>query len=136
MVTFVGELDDHARALERDLLALEKKPAPEARGELFASLFRTAHSLKGSARTVRLNLLETTGHHLEEVFTAARDGRSPIDAAFFEVLFAAVDAIGEAGHLLRANGQLTGGRLDGVIRKLAIAMGPREEAPPLAPIEA
>src|SRR5258708_3155442 len=96
MVTFVGELDDHARALERDLLALEKKPAPEVRGELFASLFRTAHSLKGSARTVRLNLLETTGHHLEEVFAAARAGRLPVDAGFFEVLLATVDAIGEA----------------------------------------
>ena len=27
MVTFVGELEDHARSLERTLLALEKQPA-------------------------------------------------------------------------------------------------------------
>jgi two-component system chemotaxis sensor kinase CheA len=136
MVTFVGELEDHARALERDLLALEKNPAPEARGELFASLFRTAHSLKGSARTVRANLLETTGHHLEEVFAAARDGRLPLDASFFEVLLATVDAIGEAGHRLRSNGNLAGGPLEGVIRRLAMAMRPREETAPSAPIEA
>src|SRR5258708_830319 len=136
MVTFVGELDDHARALERDLLALEKKPAPEARGELFASLFRTAHSLKGSARTVRLNLLETTGHHLEEVFAAARAGRLPVDAGFFEVLLATVDAIGEAGHRLRTNSDLAGGQLEGAIRGLAMAMRAREEAPPSASVEA
>jgi len=109
MVTFVGELDDHARALERDLLALEKKPAPEVRGELFASLFRTAHSLKGSARTVRLNLLETTGHHLEEVFAArAQPDGVPVDAGFFESAAGDVDAIGEAGHRLRTNSDLAG----------------------------
>src|ERR1700733_14069195 len=119
MVKFVGELEDHARALERDLLALEKSPAPDVKGELFASLFRTAHSLKGSARTVRVSLLETTGHRLEEIIGAARDGRLPVDAAFFELLFATVDAIGEAGHRLRTNANLAGVRLDEMVRKLA-----------------
>jgi two-component system chemotaxis sensor kinase CheA len=136
MVTFVGELEDHARTLERDLLALEKKPTLKKKSELFASLFRTAHSLKGSARTVRVNLLETTGHHLEEVFAAARDGRLPIDAGFFELLLATVDAIGEAGQRLRTTSNLAGGRLDGVIRRLAMAIGPGEETAPSVPVEA
>jgi two-component system chemotaxis sensor kinase CheA len=135
MVTFVGELEDHARALERDLLALEKSPAPDVKGELFASLFRTAHSLKGSARTVRVSLLETAGHHLEEIIGAARDGRLPVDAALFELLFATVDAIGEAGHRLRTNANLAGVRLDEVVRKLAMVMEPREETSPSAPVE-
>src|SRR5882757_3177126 len=132
MVTFVGELDDHARALERDLLALEKRPAPDVKGELFASLFRTAHSLKGSARMVRVSLLETTGHRLEEVIAAARDGRLPDDATFFELLLATVDAIGEVGHRLRTNADLAGVRLDAVVRRLAMAMGPREKTSPSA----
>jgi two-component system chemotaxis sensor kinase CheA len=135
MVTFVGELEDHARALERDLLALEKRPAPDAKSEIFASLFRTAHSLKGSARMVRVSLLETTGHRLEEIFAAARDGRLPIDPAFFELLLATVDAMGEVGHRLRTNANLAGVRLDGVVRRLAMAMGPREETSPSAPAE-
>jgi two-component system, chemotaxis family, sensor kinase CheA len=135
MVTFIGELEDHARALERDLLALEKRPAPDVKGEIFASLFRTAHSLKGSARMVRVSLLETTGHRLEEIFAAARDGRLPVDATFFELLLATVDAIGEVGHRLRTNANLAGVRLDGVVRKLAMAMGPREETLPSASVE-
>ena len=130
MVTFVGELEDHARALERDLLALEKRPAPDAQRELFASLFRTAHSLKGSARTVRVNLLETTGHRLEEIFAAARDGRLPIDETFFELLLTTVDAITEVGHRLRTNANLEGVRLDEMVRRLAMAMGPREGISP------
>jgi two-component system chemotaxis sensor kinase CheA len=136
MVTFVGELEDHARAIERDLLALEKQPAPGLRRVLFASLFRTGHSLKGSARTVRVGLLETTGHHLEEVFAAARDGRLPVDASFFELLLATVDAIGEVGQRLRADGNLAGVRLDGVVRRLAMATATREQTAASAPVEA
>jgi two-component system chemotaxis sensor kinase CheA len=135
MVTFVRELEDHARSLEHDLLALEKRPAPDVQAELFASLFRTAHSLKGSARTVRVNLLETTGHRLEEIFAAARDGRLPVDENFFELLLATVDAIGEVGHRLSANGNLAGVRLDALVRRLAMAIGPREKASPSAPVE-
>ena len=64
MATFVGELEDHVRTLEHDLLALEKKPSPEAREKLFSTLFRTSHSLKGAARSVRV-LADTLERHPE-----------------------------------------------------------------------
>jgi two-component system, chemotaxis family, sensor kinase CheA len=76
-----------------------------------------------------------TGHRLEEIIGAARDGRLPVDAAFFELLLATVDAIREVGHRLRTNANLAGVRLDGVVRKLATALGPREETSPSAPEE-
>ncbi len=51
MTTFLGELEEHVRALNRDLLALEKNPTGDerARSERLKELFRTAHSLKGAA---------------------------------------------------------------------------------------
>ena len=52
MATFLDELDENVRALNRDLLALEKDPDGPRRSELLRSLFRTAHSLKGAARAV------------------------------------------------------------------------------------
>ncbi|MGQ3030116.1 MAG: Hpt domain-containing protein, partial [Ferrovibrionaceae bacterium] len=52
MATFVAELEEHVRALERDLLALEKGAEGETRRKLFEVLFRTAHSLKGAAGSV------------------------------------------------------------------------------------
>lgn len=104
MATFLGELEDHLRSLERDLLALEKAPAPDARNALFATLFRTGHSLKGAARSVGLEALETAGHRLEELFASGRDGRMPIDAAYFDLVLPIVDNIREAGRRLRASG--------------------------------
>src|SRR6185436_18716191 len=65
MATFVEELAEHVGALNRDLLGLEKATAREERAEWLKSLFRTAHSLKGAARSVNLNVIETACHYLE-----------------------------------------------------------------------
>jgi two-component system chemotaxis sensor kinase CheA len=122
MATFVGELEDHVRSLERNLLALEKSAAPAEKAELFATLFRTAHSLKGSARLVKATPLENMGHRLEELFAAARDGKLTVDRAFFELILPAVDAIAEAGRRLRAGADLSATRLDECIRHIGSAL--------------
>src|SRR5688500_5053914 len=101
MATFLGELDEHARALNRDLLALEKSPDAPERAERFKALFRAAHSLKGAARSVGVGTIEAACHALEEVLGAARDGRLAISRDLFALLFAAADAIEEAGMRLR-----------------------------------
>ena len=61
------------------------------------TLFRTAHSLKGAARSVNVTLIESACHRLEEILTAAQEGRTQLGAELFAVLFAAADAIEEAG---------------------------------------
>src|SRR3546814_14163473 len=75
MATFLDELQDHVRALERDLLVLEKETDPAAKIELYNVLFRTAHSLKGAARSVNVGVVEAACHRLEEIFASMRDGR-------------------------------------------------------------
>jgi len=100
MATFLGELEDHLRALERDLLALEKHPDPGVRTGLFATLFRTAHSLKGAARSVGVEPLEAAGHRLEELFAGGRDGRIPVDTAYFNRVLPIVDEIRDTGRSL------------------------------------
>ena len=78
MVTFLGELEEHVRAMNDDLLALEKEPAGAGRAERYKSLFRAAHSLKGAARSVSV-AIEEACHHLEEILGAASEAgrRSP-----------------------------------------------------------
>ena len=124
MVTFLGELEDHVRSLERDLLALEKQSMPLARQELFATLFRSAHSLKGAARSVGVTSLESAGHRLEELFVAGRDGRMPLDASYFNSVLLIVDELREAGQSL----QVTAG--NGNPR---VVTQPGGQAPPMVP---
>ena len=137
MATFAGELEDHVRTLERDLLALEKTSAPDAREALFSTLFRTSHSLKGAARSVKVDLIEDASHLLEEIFGAARGGSLPVDAEFFELLLPVVDAIGEAGTRLRSDRDLSQTRLQQMVGVLTTLL-PRgdgyELPPPPAPL--
>ena len=72
MGTFLGELEEQVQSLNRDLLALEQQPGdPEL--ELLTRLFRTAHSLKGAARAVGVEPIETACHQLEELLGKVRD---------------------------------------------------------------
>src|SRR3546814_6105627 len=107
IATFLDELQDHVRALERDLLVLEQETDPAAKIELYNVLFRTAHSLKGAARSVNVGVVEAACHRLEEIFASMRDGRFTGDTASFQWLLTMVDTIDDAGKRLRGNQDLS-----------------------------
>ncbi len=104
MITFQAELEEHLSTLNKGLLALEEGPPQEEREPLLADLFRSAHSLKGAARTVDLWHIETIAHRLEDVLGAIQRGELSPEFAkglsptpeLFDVLFPAVDALREA----------------------------------------
>lgn len=106
MKTFVGELEEHARTLERELLALERGPEASARDESLRTLFRAAHSLKGAARAVNVGALEAVGHRLESIIADMRDGALPLERELFRLLFTTVDEIRRAGRRLEAGEDL------------------------------
>ncbi|MDR3636364.1 MAG: hybrid sensor histidine kinase/response regulator [Isosphaeraceae bacterium] len=141
MTTFLGELDEHVRVLNGELLALEKQPDGPGRSEHFRTLFRAAHSLKGAARSVNVGLIEEACHRLEDILGAARDGRLALDRERFALLFAAADAIEEAGMRLREQRDLTESPLAALLPRLEIAVLPThapteteaEPPPALAP---
>ncbi|MEW5703565.1 MAG: hybrid sensor histidine kinase/response regulator [Pseudomonadota bacterium] len=126
--TFLGELEEHVQALDRNLLILERESDMSVRMEVFKNLFRTGHSLKGAARSVNVDVLETVGHHLESIFAAARDGAINIDAKLFELLFATADAIKDMGQRL-------GGGKD-VSKSPLMALLPRLQAACASPVPA
>jgi two-component system chemotaxis sensor kinase CheA len=129
MTTFLEELGEHVAALNRDLLALEKETDAGKRAELLQTLFRTAHSLKGAARSVSVGPIESVCHQLEDILAAARDGTVVPGPDLFALLFATADAIEEAGMRLREQQDLGGAPLAAVLARLeAVAAGPRERA--------
>ena len=101
MATFLEELGEHVRALNRDVLAMERGPSAADRAELWKLLFRSAHSLKGAARSVNVELIERACHHLEEILSSARDGQLTFTPDLFALLFETADAIENAGLRLR-----------------------------------
>jgi chemotaxis protein histidine kinase CheA len=101
MGTFLLELEEHLRSLNRELLLLEKTPPGAARSELLTTLFRAAHSLKGAARAVNQNALEAVCHELEATLASLRDGTEQVSAECITALFAGVDRIEHAAQALR-----------------------------------
>src|SRR5262249_29472339 len=124
-------LQEHVQSLNRELLALKRAPDGPDRAERLKQLFRTAHSLKGAARSVNARLIEDACHHLEDILAAQRDNPRGPGSNFFSLLFAAAEAIEEAGQRLREQQDLTGSPLVGLVAKLATAVprGSKPDAP-------
>ena len=96
MTTFQAELEEHLSTLNKGLLSLERTVAPDERANLLTNIFRAAHSIKGAARAVNLKDIETIAHHVEDVLVRIREGVLSLTPQYFDVLLAAVDAIGTA----------------------------------------
>jgi two-component system chemotaxis sensor kinase CheA len=131
MATFLGELEEHVRSLNRDFLALEREPTSEVRATLLTTLLRTAHSLKGASRSVGVGSVETACHLLEGIVADIRDGLLPPQRELFQLLFATVDGIDEAATRLREQRDLSEAvllglfpRLEGVRRAAVSAAAP------------
>jgi two-component system chemotaxis sensor kinase CheA len=90
---FLSEFDEHRRALDRDLLRLETVSEEPERKELLESLFRSAHSLKGAARSVQVSSVERICHRLEQRFQELRGHSAMLSKELTQTLFAEVDAL-------------------------------------------
>ncbi len=93
--TFNAEAAEHLQTLNMALLSLEVRPeAPRCR-ELLQEAFRAAHSLKGAARAVSLDLIEQVANAMESVFEEAQATQEYLPADAYDVLYDALDAIGQ-----------------------------------------
>ncbi|GBD98256.1 chemotaxis protein CheA [bacterium BMS3Abin07] len=72
---FLAEAEDHLGVLEKGFLDLEKNPSELSEVQ---ELFRAAHTLKGSAALVKLNIISEVAHSLEDVLESIRDGNTPV----------------------------------------------------------
>lgn len=89
---FRAESDEHLGALEAGLLALEQGRGDSA---TLDQVFRDAHSLKGAARMLDLQDIETLMHGMEELLRWARDHRHSPNTAALAALYPALDAVRE-----------------------------------------
>jgi chemosensory pili system protein ChpA (sensor histidine kinase/response regulator) len=99
---FAPEAQEYLESLEAQLLRLEKEPKNP---DLINQLFRTAHTLKGSAYTVGFQSIGDLTHYIEDFMGAVREGRVKVQPGHTDVLLRSVDVV---RLLMRRDPTLTG----------------------------
>ncbi|HOO33173.1 MAG TPA: chemotaxis protein CheA [Thermotogota bacterium] len=87
---FLTDAEEHLSILENELLNLESDPENP---ETIKTIFRSMHTLKGSAGFVNLTEIESFTHQLEGLMSALRDERISNSPEIIEVLFQSKDII-------------------------------------------
>ena len=118
---FVEEARDHVARLGDGLDALERDPADR---ENINTIFRSAHTIKGSSRMLKLTTITDTAHKLEDVLGAMREGSLTYSSELGRLLYRGVDALTALVEILAE-----GGELPAVDESLcnALAMGAKGE---------
>lgn len=93
LTTFRIEADEHIAAVSSGLLELEKTRDASRRAELVEAAFREVHSLKGAARTVNVNEVESLCRSLENIFSTLKSRDVQLEPAFFDLLHRTLDLI-------------------------------------------
>jgi len=87
---FLLESVEGISSIEEDLVRLEKAPSDAS---LLQGIFRTMHTIKGSAGFLNLRKMESIAHVTEDILTRAMEGTLFLTPASVTVLLQAVDAI-------------------------------------------
>lgn len=87
---FAPEAQEYLETLEANLLRLDKNAQDD---ELINQLFRTAHTLKGSAYTVGFQSIGDLVHHIEDFMGAVRDGHLAVQPGQTDLLLRSVDVV-------------------------------------------
>ena len=87
---FIAESQEHLQALNKALLELEKDPQNV---ELLGQIFRSAHTLKGMAGTMKFNQIAELSHEMENVLDRLRTGEGVATSETIDVLLECLDSL-------------------------------------------
>lgn len=105
LATFRAEALEHIATMGAGLSELERLPPIEVQMEIVETVFREAHSLKGAARAVNLQAVESVCQALESVFAQWKMRRVNQSRELFDALYLAVDTIRAATSSDDAEGE-------------------------------
>jgi two-component system, chemotaxis family, sensor kinase CheA len=90
---FKIEAEEHIKGISSNLLELEKIADPGRQTSVIEIIYREAHSLKGAARAVNLNQVETLCQSMESVFSAVKRRALSLSSEHYDILHEAVDKV-------------------------------------------
>jgi chemosensory pili system protein ChpA (sensor histidine kinase/response regulator) len=91
---FIPEAEEHLQAVTDCLLALEANPNPND----IHRLFRSMHTIKGSAAQVGLHRISAIAHRVEDLFGQLRDGALKPNAEIVDLCLDSVDVLKKFLH--------------------------------------
>lgn len=100
---FVPEAEEHLQVVTECLLALEGTPKTDD----IHRLFRSMHTIKGSAAQVGLQRLSAVAHRVEDLIGCLRDGTLQARPEIVDLLLQSVDALKALLHQRSQNSQET-----------------------------
>ena len=120
---FLPEAEEHLQVVTECLLALEGKPDPEE----INRLFRSMHTVKGSAAQVGLRRLSAIAHRVEDVIGRMRDGELAPGADIVDVCLDAVDVLRKMLHRESKGTGATRQQVDQLLARVA-ELAPEQES--------
>jgi chemotaxis protein histidine kinase CheA/ActR/RegA family two-component response regulator len=90
LLRFIDEGREHCSRITEGLLVLERKPGD---AETLNALFRSAHTIKGSARMLKQLSVSKLAHHMEDVLDALRGNRIQFSPKVSDLLLECVDRL-------------------------------------------
>ena len=100
---FSEEARDLIRSMTEGLLRLEKEPGDT---ETLNALFRSAHSIKGSARMMNLKKINQTAHKIEDVMDDLRKGKVELTGELVGIMLKGFDIISEMIDVVVAGSEI------------------------------
>ncbi len=97
---FVEEAHEHLSKISDGLSSLEQG-ADDA--ELINALFRSAHTIKGSSRMVKLITISEVAHLIEDLLSAIRSGTLQFNADVSQALYSGIDEISRLVDIVAEN---------------------------------
>lgn len=101
---FLVEAFELVEQIDHDLVELEANPGDL---ELLNSIFRVAHTVKGSSSFLNFDVLTKLTHHMEDVLNKARHGELEITPDIMDVVLESIDKMKTLLSCIRDNGNDT-----------------------------
>jgi len=134
---FLIETNENLAQLDIDLVTLEKDPTER---ETLARVFRTLHTVKGTAGFLGLQKLQAVAHAAENLLSRLRDGELIFNAEIASALLTVVDAVRKMLEAVEASETDGEGDFSALIETLerlrAAATGTPAPVPPPVPKQA
>lgn len=89
---FTKEAREHVQMISNSLVNLETFPDDL---ELLDQVFRSAHSIKGTARMLKLLAISDLSHKMENIFDAFRSKKIQVSSNIIDLLLKAIDIVSE-----------------------------------------